>query len=203
MRVAVMQPYFFPYLGYFEMMKKVDVFVFFTDVQFVRGWINRNRISLSNYITIPLEKSPQKTNIEKKIIANDKWVDTHLKTFRHTYGKRVEKNNMFMYYEGLKKYTQLCPLLCDSIMYTAKHLGVEPVFDFSSKYPSDLKAQDRIIDLCEKLKATTYVNLSGGKNLYDTEAFSKKGIELEFMPEYEGSFLSVLDGCFNEENCYL
>jgi hypothetical protein len=100
MKLAIMQPYFFPYAGYFQLMKNVDLFVFLDDVQYIRrGWINRNKINKNTptYITVPINKAPQSAKINEISICHG-WVDNHLKSFIHVYGNKIKENIVFICY---------------------------------------------------------------------------------------------------------
>ena len=183
-----MQPYFFPYPGYFELMSSVDLFVFLTDVQYVkRSWINRNHICHPNgnstYITVPVSKHKQKDSIENISISKEwNWlVDKHIKCFKNFYGNNIDEE-LIKFYKTLKRHNKLCPMLIDSLRWMSNYLGINLKIDLSSNYPSYLKGEERIIELCKIVGATTYVNLPGGGSLYKKSNFFKEGINLEFMP---------------------
>ena len=80
------------------------------------------------------------------------------------------------------------------------YLGIQVNTDDSKRFNSDLKGEDRIIDLCKKVGANKYINLPGGLNLYNRKRFESEGINLEFMPMTKKGTLSILDNCFNENN---
>lgn len=188
MKIAVMQPYFFPYIGYFDLIRKVDVFVFLTTAQYTRGWINRNRIR-SGYFTIPLKKHPQKTTIADVCIAETDWVTEHLNKFVATYGN-IQQHPVFKYYSSLKS-DYLAPLVCESIQFVSRYLGIGTEFVDSSLFPTDLTGQDRILHICTALGATTYLNLPGGIGLYDAAVFASRRIDLQFIETTPA--LSILD----------
>lgn len=201
MKIAVMQPYFFPYLGYFKLIDSVDQFVFFDDVQFIRrGWVNRNKIRSENplWITIPIKKCPRETPINKIIIDQD-WnnlVKTHLKTFETFYGKQAKLNDFYTYYSSLSNYSNLNEMLCESIRWVCKKLNIHTKFLYSSSMPSDAKAQDRIIDICKKLGATEYYNLPGGIELYDQNVFENNSMKLHFINTEKFPKISVIESIF-------
>ena len=203
MKLAIMQPYFFPYPGYFELMASVDVFMYLTDVQYTRGWINRNRIKNGSnwiYITVPLSKHNQTDKIsEIQISENWKTVaQKHIRSFKHIY-KNPNKQLIDLYAQ-ISEYTNLCSMLKFSLEKMCDYLEIKVKTDDSSKYNSTLSGEDRIIDLCKRICATTYVNLPGGSSLYDDSRFASENIKLEFMPMTKMGTLSILDNCFNENN---
>lgn len=199
MKIAVMQPYFFPYMGYIELMSKVDVFVVFDDVQYIRrGWINRNRILINNewiYFTIPVNKAAQKDAINT-ITTLPGWTDKHLKTFEHVYGKKIKKTPLYEFYGRLKTKQKLLEILLESLQFVAGYYKIKCHFKLSSHMPSTLKRQDRILDICHILGAKEYWNLPGGKNLYDPAEFQKKGITLNFIDSLNISPESCLEKIF-------
>lgn len=192
-KIAIMQPYFFPYAGYFQLIHEVDLFVFLDDVQYIRrGWINRNRINNFNkYLTIPIKKCPRDTIIKDVEISNISWVDYHLKIFDHIYGK----NNINEYYSNFTKYGNLCQLLVDSIKWTTNLLDIQTNFEYSSNYPSKKFGKDRIIELCQKLNAHSYYNLPGGTSLYRQEDFGS--IALNFIDTSHHVKTSILESILN------
>ena len=204
MKVAITQPYFFPYLGYFKLIESVDKFVFFDDVQYIRrGWVNRNKIRVKNplWITVPVKKTNRETPINKIQIDDDwdKVVSTHLKTFETTYGKKAKQNNFYDFYKSLCLDKSLNEMLCKSIKWVSQKLRIKTEFLSSSEFGSNLKSQDRIIDICKKLGATQYFNLPGGVHLYDHKSFQENNLSLHFVDTNQYSKISVIESIFNED----
>lgn len=203
-KIAVMQPYFFPYAGYFEMMAEVDRFVFLTDVQYIRrGWVNRNRIKQANgngpmYFTVPVAYSPRSTLIKDMRVADSAWVEHHLKSFETAYGKNATDHPVYRYYSTLGRHGNLCDLLVESTLAMADYLDIRPQIGFSTEFPSSLRGKDRIIDLCKKYGADVYVNLPGGVQLYAPDEFARHGLGLEFMTPTQLGYLSILDMVFTD-----
>ena len=192
-----MQPYFFPYAGYYQLIANVDMFVFLDDVQYIRrGWVNRNKIRKSApiYITVPVKKSPRETSINQIQISLD-WVPKHLKTFTHIFSQKIRDSEVYKFYTGLSQWKLLSPMLCESIQWMSKYLGLKTQFDYASRYPSSRKGQDRILELCKQLGATSYVNLPGGKRLYDEKEFGD--VELVFLDTDHHERISILETYFN------
>lgn len=196
MKIAIMQPYFFPYLGYFDLINYVDLFVVYDIVQYTRGWINRNRIFKQNkigweYISVPLEKASFQ-NSNKTAICDIK-ISTSQPWKEHILGKLSHyKNNARYAYETIEFLENALSVDISSISYmnvhtlyqSAKLLSIDMKYIFSSKLNIKLDKFDspekRIIDLCKFLKASEYVNLSGGVGLYDFDSFKREGIKLTF-----------------------
>lgn len=197
MKVAVMQPYFFPYLGYFKLIEQVDVFVFLTNVQYIRrGWVNRNRIRNTEggtqYLTVPVVKTSRDTQIRDMAIS---WaVDWHRKqlaTLRYVY--HCERHPVYQAYADMHM-TNLNAFLQKTIKMCCEHLGIQTVFAESTSFEDDPNATQRIVNICKALGATEYVNPSGGRQLYSQDDFGD--ITLSFMEPSSG--LSILDNIFRE-----
>ena len=212
MRIAISQPYFFPYLGYFKLIKSVDNFVFFDDVQYIRrGWVNRNKIRHDDsiWLTVPVKKSSRNSLINEILIDSD-WsylVDKHKKTFLNIYGKNIETNSFYDFYDELKKHTMLNKLLCESIIWLSRKMGIKTEFLHSSDFPSNNKKEHRIIDTCKQLNATEYYNLPGGVKLYSEDFFMQNSIKLKFIETSMYKKISIIETIFlndfnSEEFCF-
>ena len=199
MKIAIMQPYFFPYLGYFKLISKVDKFIFLDDAQYTRkGWINRNFINIKNPVklTIPVKKASRSSKINE-ILVSDGWMKRHLRTFLHVYGKKCLFSNFFLYYSTLKNHKFLSPLLCDTVIWTSKLIGINVEFTYSSLFPSIKKGKDRIIELCKLNQATEYCNLPNGIHLYEKNEFYNEGININFIDTSKYQKISVIDHLLN------
>jgi hypothetical protein len=190
MRLAVMQPYLFPYLGYFQLMHSVDRFVLFDDVAFIkRGWINRNRILLDgdDYLfTIPLEGASQNRRIcDIETVGDMKWKSRLLKTVERAYRGAPHFDSTFALMEATFATGErnIARLIAHSVDLIARHIGlcVRLVATSQSYENSRLKGQDRILDICMQERATAYHNAIGGQELYDHGRFAWEGIELRFI----------------------
>lgn len=191
-----MQPYYYPYIGYFELIKSVDKFVFLNNVQYIRrGWVNRNRIRWNNtwkYLTVPIVKCSRSTLIENIKISGDEWKRDHLISIIYSYNNVI--NHPIVQHLASLTTNSLCELLMDTLQHTAQFLGLKTEFLDSRNYPSDRRKQYLLIDICKQLGATTYVNAPGGVSLYDPADFEQEKIKLEFLPptKHENKF-SILD----------
>jgi len=190
MKLAVMQPYFFPYIGYFQLVKAVDKFVFYDDVHFIKnGWINRNRILINGepkYLTIPCKNVSSNKLINVVENALDEKIKKNLlKKIRFTYSNAPHFEYVFSIIEEVFNIeTELISeLAMESILRVADYLEMECVFQISSNtYDNkELDAADRLIDICKTEGVDHYVNPIGGMDLYDKKEFRKQGIEIKFL----------------------
>lgn len=194
MKIAIMQPYFLPYLGYWQLMDFVDKFIIYDDVNFInKGWINRNNILFNNEphtFTIPLNKASQNKKILEITISEDqKWRNKLLKTFIHAYKKAPYFQNIFPIFEQiiLNEDKNLSSFLKSSIQAIANYIGITTeIIPSSSKYDNaHLKGQERIISICREEDATHYINPIGGKELYDPSLFMQNNLELSFLKSFD------------------
>mgnify|MGYP001349947050 CR=1 FL=1 len=226
MRMAVMQPYLFPYVGYFQLICASDFFVVYDDVAYIKnGYINRNKIrsgTESARFTIPVPGASINKKIKDLNFSED--VGKVLKTLRYAYSKAPYYDAVYPMVERVLTYKErsigrLCKYSYDEI---CKYLEIGTNIELSSDllYDRDSRAEDRLIDLCKRYSATEYVNSEGGRHLYNKEHFSKHGVILYFLMPGEIKYnqggkdfiknLSIIDmlmWCPKEEisqhlNCY-
>lgn len=212
MRLAIMQPYFLPYIGYFQLMAAVDKFVVFDDVHFInRGWINRNRLLLNgsaHTVTVPLRDAGQNRLICDIEIADEQdWRRKILRTVSQVYCKAPNYREAYRLIEHLIHFptTHLNAFLLNSLRELAQYLSMSVhIVDTSRIYNNrHLKAQARILDICRLERATEYVNSIGGIDLYDKSEFAKHNVKLRFLqstaaPYPQGTYehvpnLSIVD----------
>lgn len=187
-----MQPYLFPYIGYFQMVKSVDIFVFYDDVNFIKkGWINRNRILVNNQeflFTVPLNKISQnntikETNINLEIFES--WKEIFYKTIEYNYKKAPNFKNVDQLIKTILNINcnSISELAIETVIEVSKYLSINTKFIIASeKYNNkDFQRQNRLIDICKKENATHYINALGGQELYDKESFKKQDVELSFI----------------------
>jgi hypothetical protein len=190
MKIAVMQPYFFPYLGYFQLIDKVDFFVIFDDVNYIKGgWINKNRILQNGNIldiTLPVQQASQNKKINQHLRCTDKKVLEKLKKkIQISYSKAPHFNEVFPLLCQLIDYpeTNLAKYLTNSLKEISTYLGLKTQFIYSSqlsRHDDWDNAQDRIIDICKMLRGNEYWNLPGGKPLYNEKYFLEEELTLNF-----------------------
>ncbi|WP_413458132.1 WbqC family protein [Herbaspirillum huttiense] len=217
-KLAIMQPYFLPYIGYFQLMEKVDAFVVFDDVSFInKGWINRNRICINgaaHLFTIPLLNASQNRRICDIAISPDmSWRKKLLKTFHQAYLKAPQFERVFPLVEEILLFPsdQLSAFLLNSIEQIHKRLELRTELIPSSRCygNAEIKGQERIIDICRQEDAHVYINPPGGKELYDENAFAAAELELKFLtpvldpyPQGGSPFLaglSIIDVLMNND----
>ncbi|HEX8196421.1 MAG TPA: WbqC family protein [Pyrinomonadaceae bacterium] len=189
MKIAVMQPYLFPYIGYFQLLNAVDKFVVFDDVNFIKkGWINRNNILVNRQkylFTVPLKDASQNKLIKEVQIADDGWQEKFLKTVAQSYKKAEFFDEAFALIEKIVRSGEsfLAKLILQSLRLLKDALKINAEIVSSSEIYNnrELKAQDRILDICKQEKATEYVNPAGGMELYDRRIFFENGVKLFFL----------------------
>jgi hypothetical protein len=212
MKAAIMQPYFFPYIGYFQLLNAVDTFVVYDDVNFIKkGWINRNTILVNekHYLFTVALKSASQNKLINEIALDDNsgWKTALLKTIHLAYGKAPFFAQVFPLIQDIigQQETNLSKLIVYSLQKIGGYLSIETKMIISSEIEKNnsLKGQDKIIEICKKLDATHYINAIGGMALYDKTAFSDQNIILQFMqsnaivyPQFKNAFvphLSIID----------
>lgn len=214
MKLAIMQPYLFPYLGYFQLIAAADKFVIYDDVAFIKqGWVNRNHVLMhgrSLLFSVPLQGASSNQLICETAVSPveyPRWKDKFLKTLALAYAKAP-------HYEPTR---QLLATVIDaapgnigelarrSIIAVCERLQLPTrIQPTSGSYANaQLHAQDRVLDICAREGATLYINAPGGRELYAPEAFAAQGMELRFLrsrlpayPQFQHPFvpaLSILD----------
>ena len=181
-----MQPYLFPYLGYFQLIQAVDAFVVYDNVNYIRkGWINRNFIlanGKSQLVTLPLSGASRNKLINQIQIREHSKL---LKTIRYNYRKApnfayvyplveailtTPERNLSLFLES--QLRQICSLLeLSPLWYVSSHLKENQKF----------RGQAKIVSICKELGATHYINLPGGRGYYETETFVSSGLRLSFL----------------------
>jgi hypothetical protein len=189
MKLGIMQPYFFPYIGYFQLIKAVNVFVVYDNIKYTKkGWINRNRILQNGknvVFSLPLKKGSDYLDVCERELATNFNRDKLLNQFKGAYVCAPYFAQTFPMVEQIVRYKEdnLFRFLRHSIVKTCEHLGIETEIRVSSAIAINhgLKNQDKVLTLCEAVGANTYVNTIGGMVLYSKETFQENGIELKFI----------------------
>lgn len=210
MKSAIMQPYFLPYIGYWQLINCVDEFIVYDNIEYTKkGWINRNRYLFNNddkLFTIPLKKSSDFELIENKFLADDhsKSITKLLRQIESSYKKApyFEENYELIKSIFLFENNNLFEYIYNSIKLIVEFLEIKTKIIRSSTLASDLpdyKGRDKIIHLLEKINSNSYINSIGGQNLYSKERFAKDGITLNFLEpilqeykQYNTEFVSGL-----------
>ena len=187
MKLGIMQPYFMPYIGYFQLMKAVDNYVVYDDVNYIKGgWANRNHILINGekeMFTVTLQKASQNKLFNEIVIGDD--FKKLMKTLQMNYSRAINFDQTMVLMERIISFPnkQLAVFIANSFREILSYLSVETEILMSSEIPKDnsLRGKDKIIQICEILGAETYYNAVGGKNLYDQEEFREHGITLNFV----------------------
>lgn len=189
MKVAVMQPYLFPYLGYFHLLDAVDKFVVLDDVKYPKnGWVNRNRILVNGspiWFTVPVSSTSELIS-EKQYLINEQGIKKLQETLVRSYARSPNLRTVLPWLENLAKSNQDGVVESNIILLkkTMELLGMKiPEIITSSELKIDKKltGERKILEICYLFGAETYVNLPGGVNLYDQKNFASRGIRLAFI----------------------
>lgn len=215
-----MQPYFIPYIGYWQLMNAVDKYVIYDDVNFIKGgWINRNRILLNGepkYFNIPmigassfkLINAIEVNNDERLILKNLRIIEAAYKKAPHyAEGYRLMEDILRCGEQNLATY------IAESFKILCNYMDIKTELIKSSdlKKNCDLKGTEKVVEICKLLGAKEYYNAIGGQQLYSLSEFKKNGLELKFLKtepfcykQFKGDFqnnLSIIDVImFNSKN---
>ena len=210
-KIAIMQPYLFPYIGYFQLIGSVDLFIIYDNIKYTKkGWINRNRFlrnGVDATFTVPLRKDSDSLDVQQRELASDfdrgKLVNQLREAYRHSpYFSQafpiVEKSVMSPK-QNLFEYVR------ESVVEVCRYLGIGVRIVPSSNFAIDpaLKGQEKVLAFCKATDASIYVNAIGGQELYSRAEFETRGIELKFLkshtityPQFGDPFvpwLSIID----------
>jgi hypothetical protein len=189
MKLVIMQPYFLPYIGYWQLMAAGDVFVVYDNIKYTKkGWINRNRLLKNDadaVFSLPLKKDSDALNIAERELAADFDRAKLLNQFKGVYARTPYFSAIWPLLRCIVqcKEQKLFHYLYHSIVEMRTHLGLTTEIHISSKIDIDhgLKGQDKVLALCQALGANNYINAIGGTSLYDRDIFRRQGIELQFL----------------------
>ena len=219
--VAIMQPYFMAYIGYFQLINSVDTFVIYDNIQYTKkGFINRNRIlhnGTDKQFTIPIKKDSDYLNVVDRNIS-ETWSKDRKKllniinqSYKKSpyYNECIDVINECIMYENYN----LFEFIYFSVQKLCSYFNIDTNIIISSDIDIDhsLKSQEKVIAICKQLNAKTYINSIGGTNLYDTKTFKQQNINLNFIKsktiEYSQfnqefiPWLSIIDVMmFNDKN---
>ena len=217
MRVAIMQPYFLPYAGYYQLIASVDLFVVYDNIKYTKkGWINRNRFLQNGtdaMFTLPLSKDSDSLDIRDRKLIDSFDKEKFLRKFEGAYKRAQYYEQTFELLRNVVYFPKdnLFDFIHNSLVETCRHLYIDTKIIVSSEIDINhqLHAQDKVISLCNALGAKEYVNAIGGIDLYSRDEFKKHGIELHFIksrmsnyPQFAHDFvpaLSIIDAMmFND-----
>jgi hypothetical protein len=211
MKVGIMQPYFLPYIGYFQLIASVDKFVIYDNIKYTKkGWINRNRMlqnGTDKIFSVALAKASDRLDIVERELSSDFNRQKLLSQFRGCYLKAPYFEDVWPLIERIVSFQDdnLFRYIQNSIVLICGYLDIDTEIIVSSSVVADhdLLSQDRVLSICEALNANTYVNPIGGVELYSSEDFAGVGYDLKFIntdtieyAQFGSSFvpwLSILD----------
>jgi hypothetical protein len=209
MKLAIMQPYFFPYLGYWQLINAVDRFIILDDVQFTKkGWINRNRILMNGSvktITLPIMKGTRNLDIKDRSLSftNESDKLKILNQIKSAYYKAPEFGAVYPIIQSAinNDKTNLSEYLFFTIKSICEYLEIDTKFYFSSdlKISPLIKGQEKILKICKINGASEYINPIGGVNLYNRDEFMSVNLKLSFLEtnplfynQFDSEFISDL-----------
>ena len=191
MKIAIMQPYFCAYIGYYQLINSVDKFIICDNMQYTKkGWFNRNRIldnGTERIFTLPLKKDKSYINVNLRYLADNSIREKIriLKQIQSLYKKApfFEQNYPLVRRLFIQENNNLFDFIHFSVTELCSNLDIKTEIILCSSLDIDheLKSQNRIIEMCKFLKTDTYINSIGGKELYEKESFIKEGIDLKFI----------------------
>ncbi len=188
-KLAIMQPYFLPYIGYYQLIAAADLFIVYDNIKYTKkGWINRNRLLRNGsdaIFSLALKKDSDFLNVIQRELAEDFDRSRLLNQFRGAYSRAPYFRETFPLLENvvLNETQNLFHYIYNAILRTCEHIGITTEIRISSEVAVDeeLKNQDKIIALCKTTGASTYINAIGGVDLYSRKIFEENGIDLKFI----------------------
>lgn len=220
MRLAIMQPYLFPYIGYYQLIKAADSFIVYDDIEYTKkGWINRNRILMNGkdvLFSLPLKKDSDFLSIRERQLADSypEFTKKFKRQLVSAYTKSPCFKKVFPIIEFCLEYEHdnLFSFLLNSLKTICSYLEITTPFIISSTVDFDrhLKGEDKVLNINKHLNSKVYINPIGGQTLYSKERFMQDGIELKFIKKGEETYsqgfnsfipnLSIIDVMmFNEK----
>lgn len=213
MRVAIMQPYFLPYIGYFQLIQAADHFVIYDNIQYTKkGWINRNRIlqnGQDEYISLPLRKDSDYLDVVQRSLADNfrQERDNTLRKIKGLYQKAPHFQQVYPLLEHIYDYPDqnLFRFIFHSLRQVCAYLDIRTEMTVSSTLPIDhsLRSEHKVIAICKATHADAYLNPIGGTELYQSDHFRLHDLDLQFIkstlveyPQFGKPFvpwLSILD----------
>ena len=187
-----MQPYFFPYIGYFQLIHSVDLFILYDNIKYTKkGWINRNRFLLNgadSVFSVPLRKDSDFLDVKNRAVADNFDAAKLVNQLREAYRRAPQFDQAFPIVESaiVAPRRNLFDYIHGTVTDVCRYLGVGTRIVASSSIAIDpaLKAEDRVLALCRATGASAYVNAIGGQKLYSREEFEAHGVELKFLESH-------------------
>ncbi len=190
-KTAIMQPYFLPYIGYWQLINSVDEFVVYDNIEYTKkGWFNRNRILEVNHdrlFTIPIKKDSDYLPVNQRYLSDDSEPEIAriLRIIQNNYKKAPYFSQTYPVIEECFLFSSknLFDYIFNSINVICRHLGIDTKISISSEIMIDhsLKSEKKVLAICKAKDTATYINSIGGMELYNAEEFRSKGIDLKFI----------------------
>lgn len=216
-RIAIVQSSYLPWKGYFDLIRSVDEFVLYDDMQFTRrDWRSRNRIKTANglhWLSVPVDvKGKFEQKIRETQVADADWPTKHWQTLRHAYGKapffRQYHQQLESALSSLVEERMLSRVNHRLIVLVCEFLGIATPITWSMSYPQREGKSERLLSICEAAGATHYLSGPAARDYMDIDLFERNGVSVSFAdyasyPEYpqmHGPFehaVSALDLLFN------
>ncbi len=189
MKVGIMQPYFLPYIGYFQLIASVDLFIVYDNIKYTKkGWINRNRMLQNGkdvVFSLPLKKDSDALDVIQRNLAADFKRDKLLSAWKEAYSRAPYFEPTFALLERIVRHPEqnLFRFIHHAIEQTCAYLGIETKIQISSSIAVDhmLKSEDKVLAICQAVGANVYVNPIGGMDLYSKDTFQQHAIALKFI----------------------
>ena len=216
-KIAILQSNYIPWIGYFDIINKADIFVFYDDVQYTKNdWRNRNKIKTNNglqWLTVPVKSNKLSQRINEVEILNQNWHKKHLNAIKTNYAKSKNFQKTYPFIKELYEKSSSLNKLIDInrlfIIEISDFLNINTEFKCSSEFNLSKSKTQRLIDICKKCDGSEYISGPAAKSYLDIKLFEKENIKLTFMDyndykEYNqlfGAFeigVSILDILFNE-----
>lgn len=199
MKIAIMQPYFLPYIGYWQLMNVVDTYVIYDNIKFSKkGWIHRNRLLLNNkdeMVSLPLKKDSDYLDINQRKLSDgrDDQINKYLRKIEQNYRKAPQFNIVYPLIEKifLSSETNLFDFVFNSILIIKDYLNIRTSIIKSSDLVichNDFKGEAKVLEIVKELKGTNYINAIGGRELYNKDSFSANKIKLEFLESEQTTY---------------
>ena len=216
MKIGIMQPYFFPYMGYFQLINAVDLYVNLDHVSFMkRSYMVRNTLKNNTPINVPVSQGSQnKSCTEVKVLVDDKWFNKFKRTLEVLYKKEPYYNQVINeiiipWEENiltLPRIASISEFNFASIYQICKYFNIEKRF-YSSGGITDKKKNEGLQEITKYFKGDIYINAIGGQKLYNKEDFASQGIELKFIQmgniDVDMPYMSMLDLLFRYDKNHL
>lgn len=189
MKLGIMQPYFIPYIGYWQLLNAVDTYIVYDNIKYTTGWINRNRFLQNGkdaILTIPLKKDSDHLCIFERKVADVYDRTKLLRQLNNSYFKAPFFDNVFPRIEKIinNQTANLFTYIFDSIIAICEYLSIDfskIVVSSQVQIDHSLKSEQKVLALCKELNADEYYNSIGGIELYDKKRFTDRNIELKFL----------------------